>query len=163
MPATPDAPRNAHGLTPETVLGFDFGERKIGLAVGQSVTGTATPLTTLPATHGQPDWQRVAALIGEWRPQALVIGLPLHMDGSESDITTAARRFGRRLHGRFGLPVHEVDERLSSEAARARIAEQREAGRKRSKHGDRDAMAACLILEDYLRQADAANRRGETT
>ncbi|MCB1734711.1 MAG: Holliday junction resolvase RuvX [Gammaproteobacteria bacterium] len=159
MPATPDA----SDATPETVLGFDFGERKIGLAVGQSVTGTATPLTTLPASHGQPDWHHVESLISEWRPQALVIGLPLHMDGSESEITEAARRFGRRLHGRFGLPVHEIDERLSSEAARERIAAQRNAGRKRSDRGDRDAMAACLILEDYLRQADSMNRRGDMT
>ncbi|NNC55263.1 MAG: Holliday junction resolvase RuvX, partial [Pseudomonadales bacterium] len=83
-------------------LGFDYGARQIGVAVGQSATGSARPLCILPAREGQPDWTQLAALLQEWQPQALVVGLPLHMDGSEGESAARARKFAARLHGRFG-------------------------------------------------------------
>ncbi|HHC71361.1 MAG TPA: Holliday junction resolvase RuvX [Thiotrichales bacterium] len=136
-----------------TLLGFDFGLRRIGVAVGQELTGTATDLETLPAREGQPDWERVGRLIEQWQPDALVVGVPYHMDGSEHPLTHAARRFARRLHGRFGLPVFELDERLSSWEAEAVVREQRACGRRgRSRKGDLDRLAARIILENWLQQ-----------
>ncbi|RLA00191.1 MAG: Holliday junction resolvase RuvX, partial [Gammaproteobacteria bacterium] len=84
----------------QTLLGFDFGKQRIGVAVGQSITGTATALCTLNARNQQPDWDRISELINNWRPDALIVGLPLHADGSDSKITTAARKFARQLEGR---------------------------------------------------------------
>lgn len=131
-----------------TLLGFDFGTRRIGVAVGQTVTGTARPLTTLNAQHGQPNWDEVSALIREWQPAALVLGVPVHMDGSEHERTDAARRFGDQLNGRYGLPVHWVDERLSSEEAERQL---KNRGSGESKP-DIDAVAAQVILQTWLDQ-----------
>jgi putative holliday junction resolvase len=142
----PEARAAAAGMmpttTPQTLLGFDFGTRRIGVAVGQHITGTATALTTLAAQDGQPDWAEIARLIDTWRPDALVIGLPLALDGGHSEVTRAAERFARRLHGRFRLPVHLHDERLSSHAAE----HWGEAGTRQ----DIDAQAARIILQDWL-------------
>lgn len=124
-----------------TLLGFDHGKKKIGVAVGQTVTGTARALQSLPARDGQPDWDQVASLLAEWQPQALVVGRPLYLTGDTSATTAAAERFARRLHGRFGLPVHLMDERLSSQAAQ-RLAPGRDA--------DIDAQSARIILQDWL-------------
>lgn len=127
--------------TAETVLGFDFGERRIGVAVGQTVTRTATPLVTLTARAGQPDWTALERLIRDWQPTRLVVGLPSTADGVPHPLAAAITRFGRRLHGRFGLPVAYIDERLSSHLAATHCA------------GDRqvlDAIAAALILETWL-------------
>lgn len=126
-----------------TLLGFDFGTRRVGVAVGQRVTGTARALTTLAARDGQPDWAQVEQLIATWQPDALVVGLPLALDGSRSDVTAAAERFARRLHGRFRLPVHMQDERLSSYAAEQLADTPR--GRAAV-----DAAAARIILQDWL-------------
>lgn len=135
----------------EAYLGFDFGLQRIGVAVGQALTRTAQPLTTLAAQQGQPDWEAVARLIADWRPAALVVGVPRHDDGSPLSVTEPARRFGRRLHGRFGLPVHEVDERLSSRAAEDHLAEHGRGGRRLSKNkGAIDRLAAAVILETWL-------------
>ena len=136
----------ARDAPPLTLLAFDPGRRRIGVAVGQSLTGTATPLATLPARRSEPDWQALARLVDCWEPQAMVVGLPLNMDGSEQDTTRLARRFRRALEDRFGLPVHLVDERLSTREARARLAC---AGRTRA--GD-DPVAAQVILEDWFAQ-----------
>lgn len=135
------------------VLGFDFGTKRIGVAVGQALTQTATPLPVLKAQHGQPDWELVKKLIAEWRPQMLVVGLPLHMSGDQLDVTPQAHKFANRLHGRFGLPVVEVDERLSSYAAEALMedAEHLHPG------AQLDSMAAKVILETWLQQANNAN------
>lgn len=124
-----------------TLLGFDHGRKKIGVAVGQTVTGTARALQSLPARDGQPDWDQVATLLAEWQPQALVVGRPLYLTGDTSETTAAAERFARRLHGRFGLPVHLMDERLSSQAAR-----RLEGGN----GADIDALSARIILQDWL-------------
>ena len=133
-----------------TWLGFDFGLRRTGVAVGQTTTCTASPLTTLSST-GEPDWHGLAALFGEWRPVAVAVGLPLGGDGDETDMSRAARAFGEQLEKRYGRPVYYVDERLTSAAAETRFAERRAAGTARRKDARRlDAVAAKIILENWL-------------
>lgn len=127
-----------------TLLGFDFGPRKIGIAVGQTVTHSASPLTTLRAKSQRPDWDGIGRLIAEWRPEALVVGIPYQMDDIEAGWAPRAHRFARQLEGRYHLPVHQVDERLTSMEAR------RQMGRKATSLEAVDAMAATLILETWL-------------
>ncbi|MDY6921350.1 MAG: Holliday junction resolvase RuvX [Pseudomonadota bacterium] len=125
-------------------MAFDFGTHKIGVAVGQSITGSASPLPELKARDGQPDWDQVAQLLEQWQPDALVVGVPLLMDGSEYELTQRARKFGQRLHGRFGKPWFAMDERLSSFAARQW---------NRESEGSRrlvDSLAASLILQSWF-------------
>ncbi|MES9946571.1 MAG: Holliday junction resolvase RuvX [gamma proteobacterium symbiont of Ctena orbiculata] len=129
-----------------TLLGFDYGSRKIGVAVGQTVTGTATALETLHLVNHRPDWERIESLINEWRPQALVVGLPLDVDDSETDATQPALRFSRQLEGRFHIKVYLADERFSSFEARDRL------GHKAKRLEDYDAVAAKLILETWLNE-----------
>ena len=135
---------------PLTALAFDFGTRSIGLAYGQSLTGGARELDPLPAKDGKPDWDQVQRVVKEWQPQVLLVGLPLNMDGSESEFGARARKFGQRLHGRLGLPVEYADERLSTRAAKD---EARERGH-RGDYANRpvDSIAARIFLEDWLRQ-----------
>ena len=128
-----------------SILAFDYGTQKIGVAIGQSLTGSATPLSEIKARDGQPDWQQVAQLIEEWQPDAFVVGVPINMDGSEFELTQRARKFGQRLHGRFGKPWFEMDERLTSFEAR----EQRNA-QGCSKAGLVDSIAASLILQSWF-------------
>ncbi len=130
-----------------TLIGFDFGPRKIGVAVGQQVTATASPMTTLRCRNDRPDWPRIEALLREWRPEAAVVGLPLNMDDTETEITPLARRFARQVQGRFGLPVHLVDERLTTLEARRIL------GRKATSLEVVDAMAAKLLLETWLSES----------
>ena len=106
-------------MSADFVMAFDFGLRHIGVAIGQTVTGTASPLTTLTARDGRPDWLVIAALVHEWRPAALLVGLPLNMDDSESEMSARARRFAATLGQRARVPIHFVDERLTSHASRA--------------------------------------------
>lgn len=129
------------------MLAFDFGTQRIGVAVGQSVTGTASPLPALSARDGTPNWDHIAALIAEWQPRQLLVGLPLNMDGSESDMSTRAKKFANRLHGRFGLPVELWDERLSSFEARGEMLAH---GMTNFKDGKVDSLSACLILEGWF-------------
>lgn len=133
---------NYHGV----ILAFDFGTRQIGLASGQTITATATPLMTLPARDGVPDWPQLEALVHEWQPALVLVGLPLNMDGSESPLCVRARKFGRRLHGRTGKKVLMVDERLSTREAKSFD--------NRSDRNYReqpvDAIAASLVLETWL-------------
>ncbi|RUO52395.1 Holliday junction resolvase RuvX [Pseudidiomarina homiensis] len=130
------------------LLGFDFGTHNIGVAVGQTVTGTASPLPALKAKDGQPDWVKVEKIIAEWQPKLLVVGLPLNMDGSEQPLTDLARKFANRLHGRFGLPIELQDERLTTVAAKEELFAR---GGYRELSKDKiDSAAAQLILEDYL-------------
>lgn len=135
------------------ILGFDFGLRRIGVAVGQFATRTASALDTV--THRDtPDWAALDRLVREWRPAALVVGLPLDRSGAETDLSRAARRFAADLAERYGLPCDFSDERLTSRAAETRFAELRAAGRARRKHAGRlDAMAARIILENWLQSA----------
>ncbi|SRR5690625_575522 len=128
------------------ILAFDFGTRQIGLASGQTITATATPLTQLPARDGIPDWERVEDLVREWQPALILVGLPLNMDGSESALCVRARKFARRLHGRTGKPVLMVDERLSTREAKTLDSRRGQSYRERPV----DAIAASLILESWL-------------
>jgi putative Holliday junction resolvase len=132
------------------ILGFDFGLRRIGVAVGQTATHTASALETI--RHGKtPDWPAVDRLVKEWAPTLLLVGLPLGADGEETDMSRAARRFGAALCNRFSLEVVFVDERLSSQAAQSRFVELRSSGNLRRKDaGQLDAVAARIILESWL-------------
>ncbi|MBT8449649.1 MAG: Holliday junction resolvase RuvX, partial [Gammaproteobacteria bacterium] len=95
------------------ILAFDYGERKIGVAVGQAITESARPLDPLKAKGGQPQWQQVEELLAEWQPAVVIVGSPLNMDDSEQLLTKRAKKFGNRLHGRFGVQVEWMDERLT--------------------------------------------------
>ncbi len=134
-----------------TFLGLDYGTRRIGVAVGQALTGTASPLAPLTARDGVPDWDALARLIAEWQPAAIVVGVPYNMDGSRQDMTDRAERFSRQLHGRFNLPVHAIDERLSSHEAEDRLRTARREGRRgRIAKPEIDSAAACVLLETWL-------------
>jgi putative Holliday junction resolvase len=134
-----------------TVLGFDYGERRIGVAIGQRITGTATPLTTLTSKNQNPDWEAIGQLIREWQPEALVVGMPYHLDGSETVLSERIRRFCRQLEGRFRLPVYQIDERLSSAEAERYLKHQRQQGRKsRIDKREIDQLAAAIQLENWL-------------
>ncbi|WP_119352755.1 Holliday junction resolvase RuvX [Azohydromonas sediminis] len=124
---------------PLSFLAFDFGTRRVGVAVGNSLLGRGQPLTTI-AAEGDARFAAIARLIDEWRPDALVVGVPFHPDGAAHDNTQRARRFARQLHGRFRLPVHEVDERYTTTEAIA------------GRAADVDAASAALILDQYLRE-----------
>jgi putative Holliday junction resolvase len=135
-------------LTEETLLGFDYGRKHTGVAVGSRRSGAARPLTVLGAHGSEPDWRGIGRLIEEWRPGALVVGLPLNMDGSENPMTRAARAFGAALQDRYNLPVHMVDERLSSRAATDILLE---AGVPLKRHKyEIDKHAAQTILQAFL-------------
>jgi len=133
----------------QTLLGFDYGRKRIGVAVGQRITGSASALTTVSARDGKPDWPAITRLIDEWKPDALVVGIPYHMDGSEQDMTRAAQRFCRQLEGRYHLPVHAADERLSSWVVAAGLAESGKTGRAI------DPLSAQVILQDWLQQKES--------
>ena len=123
---------------PHTLLSFDYGTRRVGVATGNTLLCQAQPLKTL-AAEGDARFAAIAGLIKEWQPAALVVGVPFHPDGAEHDNTQRARRFARQLHGRFMLPVHEVDERYTTTEAHAMGA------------ADADAAAAAIILDQYFR------------
>jgi putative Holliday junction resolvase len=123
-----------------TLLGLDFGLKHIGVAVGQTITRSATPMTTVGAVDGRPDWTALDALIREWQPERLIVGLPLNMDGTLSDMAKRAQRFANRLNARYGLPVEMRDERLTSQEARS-LSDDPDA---------RHAIAAQLILAAWL-------------
>ena len=95
-------------------LGFDFGLTRIGVATGQTLTQTATPLTAIVAEHGVPDWNDIAVILDDWKPDIVVVGLPLHEDGSMSEMAERAKTFGQRLHGRFGVQIAFIDEYQST-------------------------------------------------
>jgi len=132
-------------------LAFDYGLKRIGVAVGDSLTRSARPL---PSLSGPPDWPAIRRLATEWRPAALVVGLPLDEDGAEQAITGPARRFAAELGRQLQLPVHQTDERYSSRAADDALREARSSGRmvRRVRKGDRDAQAARIILEQWLQE-----------
>ncbi len=131
-----------------TLLGFDFGPRKIGVAVGQTVTRSARPLKTLRCRGDKPDWAGIEAIVREWRPSAVVLGLPLKLDDTPADWADQVQRFARQIRGRFGLPVHLIDERLTSVEARSLLRSR--PGPKPVDHRLEDAVAAALILETWL-------------
>lgn len=131
-----------------TLLGFDFGMKSIGVAVGQEITASARPLGSLKARDGIPNWDEVGKWLKEWQPDLLVVGLPLNMDGSEQPLTQNVRRFAGRLQGRFGLQVAFQDERLTTTDARARLFAH--GGYRALDKGRVDAVSAQLILESWM-------------
>ena len=135
-------------------MAFDYGLRQIGVAVGNVTTSSAQALTTLQAKDGIPRWEEVKTLLEEWQPQRLLVGLPLNMDGTSSELSQRSEKFGRRLQGRFALPVDYMDERLSSFDAKQTL---RESGHKGDyKHSPADALAAELILRTWLAENQEA-------
>ncbi|XKH02081.1 Holliday junction resolvase RuvX [Marinobacter nauticus] len=132
------------------ILAFDFGTRRIGVAAGQEMLGTGQPVAMIPARDGIPDWQDIEKLLAEWRPDIVLVGLPLNMDDTENDMCARARKFGKRLHGRYHVPVEMVDERLTSFEAKSDVMA---AGGSRDfgRHGV-DDRAAVLILETWCRE-----------
>lgn len=142
---------------PRTLLAFDYGTKRIGVAVGQELTRTASPLTTLNNSANTIAWDAIDQLVTDWRPDAFVVGLPLNADGSEHEISHAAKQFGNKLQARYNLSIFWVDERLTSMEAESMIATSR-IGRK-SKPIDRnkakaeiDKTAAKIILESWFNQ-----------
>ena len=127
---------------PATLLCFDFGTKRIGVAVGQTLTDTATPLEIIPVRNNRPDWERISALIKQWHPQALLVGNPLNIDGSRQLITDDADKFAAKLQGRYRLPVLRADERLTTVEARTR--------QRIKEHLDH--VAAQVILEGWLQE-----------
>ncbi|MFU9135571.1 Holliday junction resolvase RuvX [Erwinia tasmaniensis] len=138
-------------MTHMTLLAFDFGTKSIGVAIGQQLTGTARPLNALKAQDGIPDWSKIEALLKEWQPDRVVVGLPLNMDGTEQPLTVRARKFANRLHGRFGVQVDLHDERLSTVEARADLFAQ--GGFRALNKGSVDSLSAVIILESWFEQA----------
>ena len=136
----------------EVYLGFDFGFKRIGVAVGQRLTCSASPLATLPAKQGIPDWTLIQKLISQWNPHALIVGLPTCIDNSELYTTSAARRFAKLLRKQSLLAVHLVDERLSTVEAREQLFSH--GGYRKLKNSEVDSIAACVILEQWLQHPE---------
>lgn len=146
----------ANKSRPLSVLAFDYGTQRIGVAFGQSITGTAQGVSVIKANDGIPDWDEIAALIKQWKPTVFVVGLPYNMDGTESELSARAEKFANRLNGRFSLPSFGMDERLSSREARAQLHEQQSTGRGQpanaegKKRAAIDDIAAQIILENWF-------------
>lgn len=136
-----------------TVLSFDHGLRRIGVAVGNTATGTAQALATVPASDGTPDWAALDRLVAEWRPHECVVGVPYNMRGEDPASAAAALRFAGALEGRYGIEVHRVDERLTSREAEDGLRERRRSGirSRRVRRGEVDREAARLLLCQWLR------------
>jgi putative Holliday junction resolvase len=131
-----------------TILGFDFGKKYIGVAVGQEITGLASPLGSVKARDGIPDWDKMTKFMQEWQPDFIVVGLPLNMDGSEQPLTHDAKKFGNRVSGRFGVKVEFQDERLTTATAKEALFAQ--GGYRNLKKDNIDAASAKLIIESYF-------------
>jgi putative holliday junction resolvase len=145
-----------------TFIGFDFGLRRIGVALGSADTGGARPLRTVANHDSGPEWRAIESLVTEWAPAALVVGVPYNADGSSHEVTNAALAFAAELESRLGLPVHQVDERLTSYAANEALVERRQRGDHRKlRSGDTDSAAAAMILDDWL--ASRGTNRGMDT
>lgn len=135
-----------------TVLAFDFGLKRIGVAVGNTLTATAEPLLTLEARGGAPDWDAVTRCVGEWDPGVMVVGVPCNIDDSPGPLTAGAQAFAAELSARFGVTTELVDERLSSREAQQVLKSRRQSGElgRRVRRGDVDREAACVLLRQWL-------------
>jgi putative Holliday junction resolvase len=153
-PVTPPlpAPDGANPRSPELVLAFDFGRRRIGVACGDTLSRSASPLAAVGNNAAGPAWSTLDSLMREWKPDLIVVGLPYNADGSESGMSAQVRTFSEELARRYALPVHLVDERYSSLEAEARLKAERESGvrKRRVTKTDVDAAAACVILERWF-------------
>lgn len=134
-------------------ISFDFGVKRFGVAKGNQLLGTASELTPIKAKDGIPDWDLIDKLMQEWRPEGVVVGLPLNMDGSESEMSLRAKKFAKRVKGRYNVPVQMMDERLSSFEAKERV---KESTNRFVDFGDHsvDGAAACLILESWFESGE---------
>lgn len=137
-------------MTIQTVLGFDYGTRRIGVATGQTITASATPLTTLNSINQKPDWSAIGQLIEQWKPDALIVGLPTYLDGRHSEMTEKALKFSRQLEGRYNLTVYTVNESLSSFEAEQEIQQHKKIGQHNKQEIDK--MAAAIIVQSWLEQ-----------
>ncbi|NRA83169.1 MAG: Holliday junction resolvase RuvX [Gammaproteobacteria bacterium] len=131
-----------------TMLAFDYGTKSIGVAIGQQITGTASPLAAIKANDGIPNWDTIEKIIKEWQPSQIIVGLPTNMDGTDQEITIRARKFSKRLFGRFKVPVQTHDERLTTVEAKERLFEL--GGYKKLTKGKIDSVSAVLILESWF-------------
>ncbi len=145
MPKTPKKPE-------KIIIGFDFGLRHIGVAIGQSVTQTATPLATLTARDGVPNWSEVQEILEKWHPNDLVVGIPLHLDGTTQPMTFCARRFMNKLRARFKIPTHAVDERLSTWEAKTRAPVKiiHHPSKAKAHVDEMHAYAAVVLIEQWM-------------
>ncbi len=132
----------------KSLLAFDYGTKNIGVASGQTITRSANALPPLKAKDGVPDWNQIEKLLIDWKPDLVLVGLPLNMDETESELSARARKFANRIHGRFGFKVELVDERLTSFAAKGEIMDR--GGSRDYKNHPVDSIAARLILESWL-------------
>ena len=130
-------------MSEQTVMGFDFGRKRIGIAIGQTLTNTAHPLAQIKSV----DWQKLEELVTEWQPHAFVVGLPLHMDATKSPLSKAAKQFAKQLRDKFDKPTHMFDERLSSREALERL---RDRGKTKASKAEINSMAAVVIVEGWL-------------
>lgn len=133
---------------PTRIMGFDFGTKRIGVAIGQTITKTAQALKSIKSQDGIPDWQGLDQLIKQWQPDALVVGIPLNMDGSVQLLSEKASAFAELLKARYSLPVFEADERLTTQDAKERLF--KSGGYKALQDGQVDQLAAQLILENWF-------------
>ena len=140
---------------PISALGFDYGTQRIGVAYGQSLTGTAQRVCVLKAKDGIPDWGQIEALISEWKPNLFVVGIPYNLDGSESELMARAIKFANRLNGRFHKPSYGMDERLSSVEAAEQVFEKNRGAKKRASIDD---IAARIILENWFSELAATKK-----
>ena len=142
-----------------SLIALDYGRRRIGVATGSVLTGTASALTTVTSDDGTPRWRELDKIVKEWSPDLLVLGLPYNTDGSESEMTTAVREFAELLEKRYGLPLDTIDERYTSAEAETILKEQRRQGlrTRKVKKEDVDATAAQLIAESWMRTTGASS------
>ena len=136
----------------QSVMGFDYGSKRMGVAIGQTLTSTASPVCVIHVKNQQLDWSKIDALIQEWQPRLFVVGLPRHADGSDSDSTIAVQHFCEQLRKRYILPIHTIDETLSSMAAIERMS-----AKSKRKNEHVDAIAAQIILESWFSEQKIEN------
>lgn len=142
--------KSSNSIGERTIIGFDFGKKYIGIAVGQEVTGNANPLGSIKANDGIPHWPSLEKYLSEWQPDLVVVGLPLNMDGTEQQLTKDARKFGNRVAGRFGVKVEFQDERLTTADAKEQLFSR--GGYRNLKKDNIDAESARLIIESFFEQ-----------
>ena len=161
MPEAPPGQSPSAESGPVVALGFDYGLRRIGVAAGDTLTRGARPLGVIAASAGTPDWDALGRYLRDWDPRVLVVGVPYNMDGSPGAVTPAALEFAAELRRRFRCKVVTVDERLSSREAKDILRRQRASGERvrRVRHGDVDAAAASVLLEQWLRESSRELRK----